>query len=35
MAFPAYSYEGLTQEDREAIHRDDYRVKVFAIEPNR
>jgi hypothetical protein len=35
MAFPAYAYEGLTLEEREAIRRDDYRVKVFAIEPNR
>ncbi|HUK35497.1 MAG TPA: hypothetical protein VLV86_16385 [Vicinamibacterales bacterium] len=29
MTFPAYAYEGLSREDREAIRRDAYRLQVF------
>lgn len=31
MTFPAYAYEGLTREDREAVGRDGYRMQVFKL----
>jgi hypothetical protein len=33
MTFPAYAFEGLVRADRDAMSRNDYRVRVFRLTP--